>query len=44
MLEITSKDSQAAEMFTQVSENIDPENPDIPKTLGILHAHGVSIG
>ena len=44
MLEITSKDSQAAEMFTQVSENIDPENPDIPQTLAILQAHGVSVG
>ena len=44
MLEITSKDGHAAEMFTQVSEEIDPENPDIPKTLGILRAHGVTVG
>ncbi len=43
MLEITSRDSRAAEMFAQIGASIDAANPDIPKTLEILAAHGVTV-
>lgn len=43
MMEITSRDGNAAEMFTQVNDNIDPENPDIGATLEILKANGVTV-
>lgn len=42
MLEITSRDSQSAEAFTEVSEQIDFENPDIPKMVELFGKRGVS--
>ena len=43
MMEITSRDSKAAEMFTEVDAEIDAGDPDIPKALGILKRNGVTV-
>lgn len=43
MIEITSRDSKAAEMFAEVDAEIDAGDPDIPKALGILKRNGVTI-
>ena len=43
MLELTSRESQAAEMFTEVDAEIDPANPDIGKALEILERNGVVV-
>ena len=43
MMEITSRDSTAAEMFAAVDREIDPDNPDIPRTLAILEENGVRV-
>jgi len=43
MLELTSRESQAAEMFTQVHAEIDPVNPDIGMALEILARNGVTV-
>jgi mannose-6-phosphate isomerase-like protein (cupin superfamily) len=43
MLEITSRESRAAEMFTQVDDEIDPANPDISKAVAILKKNGVIV-
>ena len=43
MMEITSRDSKAAEMFAEVDAEIDAGNPDIPKVLEILKRNGVTV-
>ena len=43
MLEITSRESRSAEMFTQVDDEIDPANPDISKAVEILKKNGVIV-
>lgn len=43
MVEITSADGRAAEMFTAVDAGVDPSSPDIPKTLQILEECGVRV-
>ena len=43
MIEITSRDSNAAEMFADVDAEIGAENPDIPLALEILKRNGVNI-
>ena len=43
MVEITSRDSKAAEMFTAIDAAIDPQAPDIPRTLQILDELGVTV-
>jgi mannose-6-phosphate isomerase-like protein (cupin superfamily) len=43
MLEITSENSRAAEMFRAVDAAIDAANPDIPRALAVLNEHGVSV-
>jgi hypothetical protein len=43
MLEITSHDSKATEMFTAIDAAIDPQAPDIPRTLQILEEVGVTV-
>jgi hypothetical protein len=43
MIEITSRDSKAAEMFTAINAAIDPQAPDIPRPLQILEELGVTV-
>lgn len=43
MLELTSRESQSAEMFTQVDAEIDPVDPDLETALEILNRHGVTV-
>jgi quercetin dioxygenase-like cupin family protein len=43
MLEITSRDSKAAEMFMAIDAAIDPQAPDIPRTLQVLEDNGVTV-
>jgi len=43
MLEVTSRESRAAEMFTEVDAEIDAGNPDIAKALAILQRNGVTV-
>lgn len=43
MLEITSHDALAAQMFTAVNAEIPAGPPDIPKVLDVLKRHGVSV-
>ncbi len=43
MLEFTSRESRAAEMFTAVDAEIDPANPDIAKAVEILGRNGVMV-
>ncbi|MGR8920294.1 MAG: cupin domain-containing protein [Gammaproteobacteria bacterium] len=43
MLELTSSDGHAAELFTEVDARIDAAAPDIPQTLAILESNGVTI-
>lgn len=43
MVEVTSKDGNAAEMFTAIDAGIDPAAPDIPRTVQILEANGVRV-
>ncbi len=43
MLELTSRESRAAELFTQVDAGIDPANPDIGMALEILARNGVTV-
>ena len=43
MLELTSRESQSAEMFTAVDAEIDPVNPDIGIALAILEKNGVMV-
>lgn len=43
MLELTSRESRSAEMFTEVDAEIDPVNPDFGKALEILERNGVTV-
>lgn len=43
MMEITSRDSNAAKMFTEVDAEINAKEPDIPQALKILERNGVTI-
>ncbi|MGE0484486.1 MAG: cupin domain-containing protein [Gammaproteobacteria bacterium] len=43
MLEFTSRESRAAEMFTEVDAEIDPAAPDIAKALEVLRRNGVTV-
>jgi quercetin dioxygenase-like cupin family protein len=43
MMEITSRDGKAAEMFTDVDAEIGAAAPEITKTLEILERNGVTI-
>jgi len=43
MVEVTSRDGRAAEMFTAVDREIDPAAPDIPRTIQILRECGVTL-
>ncbi len=43
MLEFSSRESRAAEMFTEVDAEIDPAAPDIPRALDILRRNGVTV-
>ncbi|SFG77654.1 cupin domain-containing protein [Neptunomonas qingdaonensis] len=43
MLELTSRESRSAEMFTEVDAEIDPANPDIGKALKILERNGIKV-
>ena len=43
MVEITSSDGKAAEMFTAIDAGVDPSSPDIQKTLQILEECGVRV-
>lgn len=43
MLELTSRESRSAEMFTDVDAEIDPANPDFGKALEILERNGVTV-
>ena len=43
MVEITSQDGEAAEMFIAVDAGTDPQSPDIPKTVQILEECGVRV-
>jgi len=43
MVEITSRYGKAAEMFAASDAGIDPQSPDIPKTVQILEQCGVQV-
>ncbi len=43
MLEMTGAGSQALKMFAAVDAEISPDEPDVPKLLGVLDRHGVSV-
>lgn len=43
MLELTSRESRSAEMFTEVDAETDPANPDIEKALEILERNGITV-
>ncbi len=43
MLELTSRESRSAEMFTDVDAEIDPANPDFAKALEILERNGITV-
>jgi quercetin dioxygenase-like cupin family protein len=43
MLEFTSRDNRAAEMFTEVDAEIDRATPDIAKALEVLRRNGVTV-
>jgi hypothetical protein len=43
MLEITSHDALAAQMFTAVHNEIPVGSPDIPKVLDVLKRNGVNV-
>ena len=43
MLELTSRESQSAEMFTEVDAEIDPVRPDLEKAVAVLERNGVTV-
>lgn len=43
MLELTSRESKSAEMFSEVDAEIDSANLDIPKVLEVLGRNGVTV-
>ncbi|MCB1749210.1 MAG: cupin domain-containing protein [Gammaproteobacteria bacterium] len=43
MLEFTSRESRAAEMFTEVDAEVDATNPDIARALEVLRRNGVTV-
>ena len=43
MLELTSRESRSAEMFTEVDAEIDPVNPDFGKAVEILNRNGITV-
>lgn len=43
MVEITSRDGHAAEMFTAIDAGVDPSSPDLQQTVEILENCGVHV-
>ena len=43
MLEMTGQGTRAAQMFAAVDREIAPGPPDIPRVLGVLARHGVTV-
>ena len=43
MTEISGPGGFALKMFTNIDKEISPGPPDIPKLIGILQQHGVSV-
>lgn len=43
MLEMTGEGTRAAQMFAAVDREVPPGAPDIPRVLGVLARHGVTV-
>ena len=43
MIEISGPGGFASEMFTDIDKQIPPGPPDVPKLIGILQQHGVTV-